>query len=360
LSTKRIAVIGAGHLGKIHLRRLKATGVGDVVALADPIAEVRQAIESEFCIATVEDYRQLAGRVDAVVIATPTANHLESALWFLENGIHCFVEKPLVRSARHADLLIHVARRRNLVLQVGHVERFSPTWQAAKNVIQSPYYVEALRTSGYTGRSTDIGVVFDLMIHDLDLILNCIESSVVDISATGKAVLGSHEDVAEARLTFENGAVASIKASRISRTQQRKMTLESDFQSVELDFAAATVDCIRASEITLDSNWSADTLTNEERRAIQGELFTRWLPHESIPVTPSNAIDSEHADFIHAIEHGVTPKVSGEEARKSISVAERILDAIGTSTELRRHEREDSELPSIIPAAHRFGKRKAS
>jgi predicted dehydrogenase len=360
VSTKRIAVIGAGHLGKIHLRRLKATNACEIVAMAEPMAEVRQAIESEFGVATVEDYRQLLGRVDAVIIATPTANHLESALWCLENGIHCFVEKPLVRSARHADLLIHVARRRNLVLQVGHVERFSPTWQAAQSVIQTPYYVEATRTSGYTGRSTDIGVVFDLMIHDLDLILNCIDSNVVQISATGRAVLGHCEDVAEARLEFENGAIACVKASRISRSPQRKMSIESDFQLVELDFAAGTVDCIRTCQELVDGTTSAETLAPEARRAVQGELFSRWLPHESVPVASGNAIDAEHADFLHAIKHSVAPKVSGDDARKAISVAERILDTIAATSELRKHAREESELPAIIPAAHRFGKRKAS
>jgi len=360
VSTKRIAVIGAGHLGKIHLRRLKATSACDVIAMAEPIPEIRQAIQSEFGIETVGDYRELVGRVDAAIIATPTANHLETALWCLENGIHCFVEKPLVRSARHADLLIHVARRRNLVLQVGHVERFSSTWQAARPLIQSPYFIEATRTSGYTGRSTDIGVVFDLMIHDLDLILNCVDSNVVEISATGRAVFNAHEDVAEARLTFENGTVASMKASRISRTPQRKMSIESDYHWVELDFAAGTVDCIRTCQEIVDGSISADALPSEKRREIQGELFTRWLPHESTPVVASNAIDLEQADFFHAIEHGVAPKVSGEDARKAISVAERILDAIGMSTELRRLAREEDEIPSVIPAAHRFGKRKAS
>lgn len=360
MSTQRIAVIGAGHLGKIHLRRLKATADCEVVAMAEPMAEVRQAIEAEFSVATVEDYRQLLGRVDAVIIATPTSNHLESALWCLENGIHCFVEKPLVRSARHADLLIHVARRRNLVLQVGHVERFSPTWQAAQPLIQSPYYIEATRTSGYTGRSTDIGVVFDLMIHDLDLILNCIDSNVVEISATGRCVLGHTEDVAEARLGFENGAIACVKASRISRHPQRKMTIESDFQSIELDFAAATVDCVRTSQDLVDGTSCAEEMAPEVRRNINAELFTRWLPHESISVQAGNAIDAEQADFLHAIKHSVAPKVSGEDARKAISVAERILDTIAASTELRKHTREESELPAIIPAAHRFGKRKAS
>jgi predicted dehydrogenase len=328
--------------------------------MAEPMAQVREAIESEFGVSTVEDYRQLLGRVDAVIIATPTSNHLESALWCLENGIHCFVEKPLVRSARHADLLIHVARRRNLVLQVGHVERFSPTWQAAQSVLQSPYYIEAVRTSGYTGRSTDIGVVFDLMIHDLDLILNCIDSNVVEISATGKAVLGHTEDVAEARLVFENGAIACVKASRISRSPQRKMSIESDFQTVELDFAAGTVDCVRTCQDLVDGTLCADSLPPDTRRNIQGELFTRWLPHESVAVLAGNAIDAEQADFLHAIEHNVAPKVSGDDARKAISVAERILDTIAASSELRKHTREDSEFPAIIPAAHRFGKRKAS
>ncbi len=267
MTQTKIAVIGAGHLGKIHTRLLKTIPCFQLVAVAEPNPKAREAITSEFQVTCVSDFKSLEGKIDAAVIATPTSVHLETALWCLEHGIHCFVEKPMVRSARHADILVQVARHRNLTLQVGHVERFNPAWKAMKPLVNQVSYIEAHRTSSYTGRSTDIGVIFDLMIHDLDLVLDCIDSPVSTVSASGQAILGEHEDWAEARLQFANGAVANLFASRVSRHSARRMSLSSPGISAEIDFAKSTCDVIEACEEIIQGTFTADKLPDEERRA---------------------------------------------------------------------------------------------
>jgi predicted dehydrogenase len=351
----RTAVIGAGHLGKIHARLLKQADGVELVAVADPSPAARSIIESELSIPTVEDYRTLDGKIEAAIIATPTSTHMETALWCLEHGAHCFVEKPLVQTARHADLLVHIAKRRSRILQVGHVERFNPAWQAVSPLLHRPLYFEAHRTSTYTGRSTDIGVVFDLMVHDLDLILSVVDSKVTAVEAIGQAVLGKFEDWAEARLKFENGSVARLFASRISPKPARTMQLVDVALTADLDFAKGTCELVEASQPVRDGTFQADALPDETRRALHQELFTRWLPQRTLSTTPVNAIQLEHQDFLRAIETSQRPIVHGESARTVIEIAEMILDSIVESTAVRQQSLEAEQAPSIIPAAHRFG-----
>jgi predicted dehydrogenase len=360
VSQIKIGVIGAGHLGKIHTRLLKSVPGFELIAVADSNPKAREAVAAEFQVASVADYRSLEGKIDAAVIATPTSVHLETALWCLEHGIHCFVEKPLTRSARHADILVQVARNRELTLQVGHVERFNPAWQAIRPLAKHISYVSAHRTSSYTGRSTDIGVVFDLMIHDLDLVLECIDSPVTTVSASGQALLGAHEDWAEARLQFENGSVANLFASRVSRQAIRRMSLTGPGLLAEIDFAKSTCDVIEACDEVMQGVFDADKLPDEERRTLQATIFEKWLPARMLETIPQNAIELELLDFQRAILHKTTPLVSGKSARSAIDVAERILEALSLSVEKQCQAVEADEIPAIIPAAHRFGVRRAS
>jgi predicted dehydrogenase len=350
-----IAVIGAGHLGKIHTRLLKGIEGYEIEAVVDPNPDVRAAIEKEFQVPTLEDFRLLGEQVEAVVIATPTAVHLESALWALERGLHCFVEKPLVRSSRQASMLLQIAERRQCTLQVGHVERFNPAWQALRPSIVHPLYIESHRASTYTGRSTDIGVVLDLMIHDLDLVLDAIDSPVTDVSACGQPVLGSLEDWAEARLQFENGAVARLYASRVSRLPQRSMRLVTERMTADLDFAKGTAEVIESSEAVANGEFRADKLPEAERKSIQENLFSKWLPHRTVTTNPVNAIELELRDFHGAISQSRPPLVDGHAGQRVLAMAERITDAIQKSGEVQRQAREREQQPDIIPAAHRFG-----
>ncbi len=360
MSQIKIGVIGAGHLGKIHTRLLKTIPGFELIAVAESSPKAREAVAAEFQVNAIADFRSLEGKIDAAIIATPTAVHLETALWCLEHGIHCFVEKPLTRSARHADILVQVARNRELTLQVGHVERFNPAWQAFVPLARRITYVSAHRTGSYTGRSTDIGVVFDLMIHDLDLVLGCIDSPVTNVSASGQAVLGTYEDWAEARLQFENGSVANLFASRVSRQAVRKMSLTGPGMSAEIDFAKGTCEIIEACDEVLQGTFNADKLPDDERRTIQSNLFEKWLPVRTLETIPRNAIEMELIDFQQAILQKKTPLVSGKSVRGAIDVAERILEALSLSVEKQCQSVEAEEIPAIIPAAHRFGVRRAS
>ncbi len=360
MSQIKIGVIGAGHLGKIHTRLLKTIPSFELIAVVDSDPKAREAIVAEFQVRAIADFKSLEGKIDAAVIATPTSVHLETALWCLEHGIHCFVEKPLTRSARHADILVQVARNRGLTLQVGHVERFNPAWQAIKPLAAHISYISAQRTSSYSGRSTDIGVVFDLMIHDLDLVLDCIDSPLTSVSASGQAILGAHEDWAEARLQFENGSVANLFASRVSRQAVRRMSLTGPGMSAEIDFAKATCEVVEACEEIIQRTFNADKLPDAERRAIQSTLFERWLPSRTLETVPKNAIEMELIDFQGAIQNKTSPLVSGKSARGAIDAAERILEALTLSLEKQSQAVEAEEILGIIPAAHRFGVRRAS
>lgn len=357
MSQISIAVIGGGRLGKIHARLLKSIDAYQVVAVVETNHTTRAAIESELGLKTIESLEQLETPIEAAVIATPTSHHLETAMWCLERNIHCFVEKPLVRSSRQAALLGQMAQSRKLTLQVGHVERFNPAWQALKHEIDEPIWIEAHRSSTYTGRSTDIGVVFDLMIHDLDLVLDAIDSPVVSVTACGLPVLGQFEDWAEARLHFENGACANLYASRVSRVAERSMRMMSETFTADIDFAKGQVELIRPCDEVAQRRFQADRLPEAERLAVQQDLFTKWLPHQSLTTTPVNAIEMELREFAEAIQTSKAPRVDGFVAQRVIATAEQVIDAIHESMEKRRVAREAAQIRDIIPAAHRFSQR---
>jgi predicted dehydrogenase len=350
-----IAVIGAGHLGRIHTRLLGGIEGFQLQAVVDPNPEARAAIEKEFSLPTLEDYHSLSDSIEAVIVASPTSLHLETTLWCLEHGKHCFVEKPLVRSSRQASMLVQIAERRKRTLQVGHVERFNSAWQAIRPMLDHPIYLESHRAGTYTGRSTDIGVVLDLMIHDIDLILDVVESPLVNVSACGRSVMGTLEDWAEARLEFENGAAAKLFASRVSRTARRSMHVVCENLSAEIDFAKGTADIVESSDAVASGSFRADSLPESERRSIQNELFSKWLPHRGLHIAPANAIEMELRDFLKSIRDASAPTVDGKAAHHAVEVAEKIMEAIHESSERRRLSLEAEQRLDIIPAAHRFG-----
>ena len=193
--------------------------------MADPFESARRSVADEFGVRTVSDYRELVGEIDAAIVATPTETHHAIATELLGGGVSLLIEKPIATNTAQADELVTLARRQNLVLQVGHVERFSPALACVTAEVRDPKFITATRTSGYTFRSIDIGVVLDLMIHDLDIVLSLAKSPVQHVDALGISVLGGHEDLATARLIFASGCVAQLSASRVSFQQQRTMTI---------------------------------------------------------------------------------------------------------------------------------------
>ncbi|OHB70109.1 MAG: UDP-N-acetyl-D-glucosamine dehydrogenase, partial [Planctomycetes bacterium RBG_16_43_13] len=236
----RIAVIGVGHLGKEHARIYSKMKGVELVAVCDTIPERVEEVAKGVGSPAVTDYHQLFGKVEVVSIAVPTVSHYDIASEFLRRGIHCLVEKPLTKTIPQAEELVKIARSNGAILQVGHVERFNPAVMAVSNIVGKPRFIECHRLSTFKARSVDIDVVMDLMIHDIDIILHFVKSPLKKVDAVGVSLLFDHEDIANARLEFEDGCIANVTASRISDKAMRKIRIFSDDKYVSLDYAERT------------------------------------------------------------------------------------------------------------------------
>ncbi len=344
MSRIRIAVIGGGHLGSIHAGLLSKRDDVEFVAVAESHPETRDRLK-ERNFSVFSDYRQLEGKIDACVIAVPTSMHFEVACWFLRQKIHAFIEKPIAPRFVEAEKLVKLAQRFDCILQVGHVERFNPAYRAVSPKILSPIFIESYRCGSYTGRSTDIGVVFDLMIHDIDLVLDLVPSQVVHIGGTGTSYLGEHEDLASAHLTFENGCVAHLHSSRIAAKARREMVCHMEHAIAEIDFAAGRATWIEAAQDVQARHRLADQLPVAERLRVKDELFERWLIPQTLPVESRNAIQDEHDDFLHAIRAGSQPRVTGRHGLEAVEIAEAIVEAIRLRGRKGTQDRERQLMP---------------
>ncbi len=352
----RLAVIGVGHLGRIHARLATTLDAFTLVGVVDPDEANRQQVSAQAGTPAFSDYRDVLDRVDAAVIATPTRLHHAVALEFLSRGVHVLVEKPLASVAREAGDLVAAARRSQCVLQVGHVERFNPVWTKTLAHVRAPRYIEAVRSGSFSFRSTDIGVVLDLMIHDLDLILSLVAAPLVSVEAVGMSLLGRHEDLANARLTFADGCVATLTASRVNPQPVRSMQIWTDRCLANLDFATRTGTLLRPSEAVLRHEIDVERLTPAERMHLKDHL-TDHLPVEQIEAQPIDAITAELQDFSESIRTGRMPRVSGEQAQRAVEVAEQIVAAIAHRAAAPAEQEQLPFVgPSIIPSPHFAGK----
>jgi predicted dehydrogenase len=324
----RVAVIGAGHLGRIHARIASGLDEIELVAVADPLAECRERVAAEAHTRPVADYRELVGEIEAAIVATPTGTHHPIGVEMLAGGIPLFMEKPLAADSTAATELVNLARRQGLVLQVGHVERFNPALAWAASEVRDPKYIEATRTSSYTFRSTDIGVVLDVMIHDLDVVLALVNSTVTEVEAVGISVLGGHEDIATARLAFASGCVAQLTASRVSPEQRRTMNIFTSRSTTSINFATHEASLIKPREDVLRRKFRVDRLSAEERAYWKEHLFEELLVRTQHAAAKANAIQEEQRDFVTSIRTGKTPRVDGSAGRDAIAVAELILAKI--------------------------------
>ena len=333
-----VAVIGAGHLGRIHAKLLAARTDCDLVGICDPVETSRNWVHENLGTPAFSDPTQITHRLDAVVVATPTIHHHSVGLWALDQGIHTLIEKPIAVTVREAKDLARVAAQQDVRLQVGHVERFNPVWECLQARLEpsSVQYIESRREGVYTGRSTDIGVVLDLMIHDLDLVLSVIDSPITNIRATGRRVLGEHEDLAIADLEFLNGSRAHLRASRISSAPARIMEIQAQQEWYELDFSANCLTATRAAAAVQNGDLHADSLDSAQRSKVKDEMFTRWLDRTQISPTMGNAIQAEHNDFFDSIRRGRQPKVSGTDAIRALEVACAIAQQI-TRSQFKLH-----------------------
>ena len=308
----RTAVIGTGYLGRFHAQKYAQLAGCQLIGVADINEDSGRAVAAECNTHYFKDYRQLMGQVDAVSIVVPTSLHFQVARDCLKAGIHVLVEKPITSHLWQAEELIALARKQERVLQVGFLERFNAALGEIRPLIKQPRFIESHRLAGFKPRSMDINVVMDLMIHDLDIVLNIVESPLKHIAANGTKVLSDSIDIAQARLTFEDGCVANITASRISQKSKRKMRVFQDCSCVSVDF---------------------QTLTMSHFQKGSGELYP-GIPNiecDEKQYKNSDALKSEIQDFLHCVERSETPKVTGEDGRRVLEVACRISEIISES-----------------------------
>jgi predicted dehydrogenase len=326
----RFAVIGVGHLGRIHARLLKQQPGAQLVGIVDPVQSSREAVAAELGCPAFADHTELAGRIDAAIVATPSRYHHAVAADLLAHGVHVFVEKPMTLNVGDADDLIREAAARNLVLQVGHVERFNPAFVAARPHLGEPKYIEAVRAGTFTCRSTDVGVVLDLMIHDIDIVLSLIDDEVMSVEALGAAIFGPNEDWAQARLTFASGCVANFSASRVAMEPARRMQVVAHDRMAIIDFAARQARVMRPSERVLAGDIDVNAFDAAERTELVANLSAHYLPITDLAVEESNAIVQEQREFVAAVQQAADVSVSGRDGRRALDVAERVLVAIAT------------------------------
>lgn len=352
----RLAVVGAGRLGGFHAQKIARSSDAELYAVVDPLPESRQRIAAELGCLALDDYRQIYGHVDAAIVATPTAHHFEIAAALLDHGLHLLVEKPLCPTPDQADALVDRARRNHRVLQVGHVERFNPAFTAAQEKVENPQYIEAVRASGFTFRSTDVGAVLDLMIHDIELVLALVRSPVKNVQAIGLSVLGGHEDVANARIEFASGCVAALSASRVSYQPARRMQIWSARGFAAIDFNTRQTSVVTPSQTLLARQFDVDRLTAQEVAYYRDHLLDEHLPRTVHEFPAVDALALELDDFVESIRRRREPRVNGEQARDAVAVAEWILESIDSH---RWGDSSDSPIgplaapaPQIIPAPH--------
>ncbi len=301
----RMAVVGAGHLGRFHSQKFSQIQDCELVGICDVDLSKAQAVASEVKSVAYDNYRALEGKVDAVMVATPTTNHYEVAKYFLNLGVHVQVEKPLTESVSEGEELCRIASEKNLVLQVGHVERFNPALVAAKDKLGIPLFIECHRLAPFKPRSIDVDVVLDLMIHDLDVVMSLIKSPVKSVSAIGTPVLTKTIDIANVRLEFESKAIANLTASRVSLNSMRKFRVFQKSQYLSIDFGSGEVN-----------------LTKKTGEWKFGEEPPLEL--ENWNLEKGDALMVEDRAFIDAVR-GVKPcLVTGEDGLRALKVAEMI------------------------------------
>jgi predicted dehydrogenase len=340
----RVGVVGVGHLGQHHARILAAMPDVELVAVADSRPEQARAVAAKCGTSAMDDYRLLLGSVDAVTVAVPTCLHREVAGAFLARGIATMVEKPMAGTAAESEQLVAQARTTHALLQVGHIERFNPALQALERLPIRPKYLSAERLSTYTFRSTDIGVVLDLMIHDLDLLLSLITAPVRSVAAVGLSLFGEHEDIANARIEFEDGSVANLTASRASYAAVRKMRIWGAEGYASLDFASKEATLVRPSEQLKHGRLDLEGVDLSQPAAVKEHLFGKILRVDRVESQGREPLSLELEDFVNAARGRSRPKVSGEDALRAVRLADQVLKSL-------EGHRWDAEQPAVAAAA---------
>ena len=316
----KAGVLGAGHLGKIHLRLLNESDRYEFLGFYDPDKKNAQILSKEKGYKYYDTPEALVKAVDMVDIVTPTLSHHEMAMLALKNGNHIFIEKPIANNVDEANEITAFAKAKNLLGQVGHVERFNPAFKAAISSITQPMFIESHRLSEFNPRGTDVPVVLDLMIHDIDIILSLVKSPIKSVSASGVSVISATPDIANARIEFENGCVANLTASRISLKMMRKTRFFQKDAYISVDFLEKNVEIVKMKDAPKELTDFAMILQNAEGKKKQ-------IYFENPKIKNSNAILEELESFADAIENQTTPIVSLENGTKALEVANIIIDS---------------------------------
>ena len=309
MSEIRTAVIGVGYLGKFHAQKYSKLKNSKLLAVVDKELNCAQEVATEVGCKAYTDYRELLGKVDAVSIVVPTDLHYEIAADFLKHQAHVLVEKPITTTVKQADQLIELAQTNNSVLQVGHLERFNPAILAIEKETSQIRFIESHRLAPFNPRGTEVSVILDLMIHDIDIILDIVDSEVEKIDASGTSVLSNDIDIANARIVFENGCVANVTASRVSNKSDRKMRIFQNEAYLSVDFQNRELATYRKGN---------------------GEMYP-GIPNidiEKNTFDQADALLSEIEHFLHCIETKSSPKVTGYDAKRALKTAIEISELL--------------------------------
>jgi len=315
----KIGVLGAGHLGKIHINLLKEISAFELVGFYDPDQDKADQIKDVKYFSSMD---KLMEECDVIDIVTPTVNHYECAVKALRNSKHIFIEKPLANTIQEAKDMMGLAEEANVKVQVGHVERFNPAFIAAQGFIKQPLFIETHRLAQFNPRGTDVSVVLDLMIHDIDIVLSTVKSTIKKISTSGVAVVSDTPDIANARIEFDNGCVANLTASRISLKNMRKTRFFQKDAYISVDFLKKSSEIVRLKEVTGTPDPFAMTIDLGEGKGSKQIYF------ENPKIQESNAIKEELTSFAESILNDKVPMVSIHDGYEALVVAHQIADKL--------------------------------
>tara|TARA_B100001109_G_scaffold133121_1_gene108299 strand:- start:929 stop:1894 length:966 start_codon:yes stop_codon:yes gene_type:complete len=317
----KIGVFGAGHLGRIHINLLNSSNKFKLVGFYDPDKNSINKLNEKNNFKCYDSPLKLIKEVDVIDIVSPTSSHLEMAMLAIDNKKHVFIEKPISYSINDANKIIRNAKKNNVIGQVGHVERFNPAFKAVKKLIDKPMFIECHRLSEFNPRGTDVSVVLDLMIHDIDIILNLVNSKIKSIEASGVSVVSKSPDICNARILFESGCVANLTSSRISLKKMRKARFFQKDAYISIDYLFKKVEVVKIKDYDGASNDLPLIIQNAE-----GEK--KRIFFENPPIIESNAILEELESFADSINQNTPPLVSLEDGKSAIEIASKIISKI--------------------------------
>ncbi|HNW89103.1 MAG TPA: Gfo/Idh/MocA family oxidoreductase [Bacteroidales bacterium] len=319
-----IGVLGAGHLGKIHIKCLKQIEQINIIGFYDQDPAVAKEVEAEFGIKAFSSIDELIAKVEVVDIVTPTLSHFVCASKAMKSAKHVFIEKPLVTTLEEAKQLIAISNEARVKVQVGHVERFNPAYIAAFPFIQQPLFIETHRLALFNPRGTDVPVILDLMIHDIDIVLSFVKSNIKKISASGVSIVSETPDIANARLEFDNGCVANLTASRISMKNMRKTRIFQHDAYISIDFFKQYTEIIRLKNIIDEDNIGPlDMIIDLGEGKGKKQIF-----FEKPEIVPINAIKTELETFFNSIENNTETPVNIIDGSKALDIAYKIIEKI--------------------------------